>query len=111
MQNLGADFVIKAFNAGSTPAASSAGADELAPTSAIDASGTSESVMVSTSIGPVAYRPLSQFERINFVLKFDGIPSYPIVRRTCCSTLRRTSCPIIRTTSRSQFRSAPSSYL
>jgi hypothetical protein len=54
MQNLGADFVIKAFNAISTPAVS-AGADESAPASAVDASSTPESVLAPTSVGPVAY--------------------------------------------------------
>jgi hypothetical protein len=54
MQNLGADFVIKAFNAESTPAVSD-GPEESSPASVVDASSTSESVLAPTSIGPVAY--------------------------------------------------------
>jgi hypothetical protein len=54
MQNLGADFVIKAFNAVSSPAVSGS-PDESTPASTIDGSSTSESVLAPPSIGPVAY--------------------------------------------------------
>jgi hypothetical protein len=52
MQNLGADFVIKAFNAESTPAVSD-GPEESA-SAAVDASSTPD-VLVPTSDRPVAY--------------------------------------------------------
>ena len=61
MQNLGADIVIKAFNAVSTSAPSSTGPDGSllasvsASATAIDAGSSSESVLGPTSIGSVAH--------------------------------------------------------
>ena len=60
MQNLGADFVIKAFNAVSTLVPSSAGSSGSGstPATAIDAGTSHESVLAPTSIASVAYTVL-----------------------------------------------------
>jgi autotransporter family porin len=122
MQNLGADFVIKAFNAESTPAVSSAGADESAPTSAIDASSSPESVLAPTSIGPVAYTvpyPSSN-ESTSSSSSMESLPtpsSEPILVQTSDVSLAPSSEPLTAPTSdsppapSSEVQSIPTSVL